>query len=244
MTVAVVSGAGSGIGAAVCRRLAAEPGTVVVCTDLDGAAADRTAAALPEAVARELDVTDEAAVTRVVDEVAGELGRIDVAVTAAGIERHGLGHELAVETFRSIHEVNVLGSLHLARATARHMLESGTGGRVVLVGSINAQVALAGQAAYASSKGAVLQLGRALAVDWAQHGITVNVVAPGITDTPMSAASLADPERAALLLGRVPLGRPADPKEVAEAIAFLASPGASYITGAMLPVDGGWLAHA
>jgi NAD(P)-dependent dehydrogenase (short-subunit alcohol dehydrogenase family) len=145
--------------------------------------------------------------------------------------------------FRRIHDVNVLGSLHLAGSAARAMLPGGNGGRIVLIGSINSQVALPGQAAYASSKGAVLMLGRALAVDWAGDGITVNVVGPGVTDTPMSAASLADPVRSRRLLDRIPMARPAQPSEIAAAVTFLASPAASYITGAYLPVDGGWLAN-
>jgi NAD(P)-dependent dehydrogenase (short-subunit alcohol dehydrogenase family) len=116
------------------------------------------------------------------------------------------------------------------------------GGRIVLIGSINSQVSLPGQVAYATSKGAVLMLGRSLAVDFAPDAITVNVVGPGITDTPMSAVSLADAERSRRILERVPLGRAADPAEIAAAVRFLASPDASYVTGAYLPVDGGWLA--
>ncbi|MBA2530315.1 MAG: SDR family oxidoreductase, partial [Euzebyales bacterium] len=97
--------------------------------------------------------------------------------------------------------------------------------------------------AYAASKGGVLLLGRALAVDWAPHGITVNVVGPGVTDTPMSARSLADPDRRDALLARIPLGRPADAADVAGVIAFLVSPQAAYMTGAFVAVDGGWLAR-
>jgi NAD(P)-dependent dehydrogenase (short-subunit alcohol dehydrogenase family) len=122
------------------------------------------------------------------------------------------------------------------------MMEQGDGGRIVLIGSINSQMALAGAAAYCASKGGVLMLGRALAVDWAPHGINVNVVGPGVTDTPMSAASLADSERSERFLGRIPFGRAADPAEIADVVTYLTSPGASYITGAFVPVDGGWLA--
>jgi NAD(P)-dependent dehydrogenase (short-subunit alcohol dehydrogenase family) len=178
-----------------------------------------------------------------VDATVQRWGQVDIAVACAGIEVHGLGHELDLEVFRRIHDVNVTGSLHLARSGARAMRARGQGGRIVLIGSINSQVALPGQAAYASSKGAVLLLGRALAVDWAPDGITVNVVGPGVTDTPMSAASLADPARSRRLLDRIPMGRAAQPAEIAAVVAFLASPAASYVTGAFVPVDGGWLAH-
>ena len=130
----------------------------------------------------------------------------------------------------------------MARAAAAAMQDGGHGGAIVLVGSINSQVALPGSTAYASSKGGVLMLGRALAVDLAPLGIRVNVLGPGVTDTPMSAASLADPERRRTLMGRTPLGRPADPREIAAVAAFLTSEEAGYLTGAFVPVDGGWLA--
>ena len=239
--VAVVSGAGSGIGHAVAVALAAQ-GVRVGCLDLDEAAASAAADALPGAIPLVADVRDTAAVDRAVDELAQHAGRVDVAVACAGIEQHGTGHDLDLAVYQRIQDVNVLGSLNLARAAARRMVEGGRGGRIVLIGSINSQVSLPGQVAYATSKGAVLMLGRSLAVDFAADAITVNVIGPGITDTPMSAVSLADPERSRRILERVPLGRAADPSEIAAAVAFLASPEASYITGAYLPVDGGWLA--
>jgi len=139
-------------------------------------------------------------------------------------------------------EVNLTGSFLTAREAARAMTGNGHGGTIVLIGSINSKVVLPGTAAYASSKGGVLLLGQALAVDFARHGIRVNVVGPGVTDTPMSADSLANPERRAMLMARTPLNRPADPDEIAKAVAFLTSDESSFVTGAFLPVDGGWLA--
>lgn len=241
MTVSLVTGAGSGIGAAVAAALAGR-GDTVVCADLDGEAAQRVAAGLEGASAQQLDVRDAAATDAAVAEVLVRNGRLDVAVACAGIELTGPAHELDPAVFARVMDVNLHGSFLTATAAARAMIDRGEGGRIVLIGSVNSTVALPSQAAYVASKGGVLLLGRALAVDWAPYGITVNVVGPGITDTPLSAASLGDPERRAWLLAKVPLGRPAAPSEIASVVAFLSSDGASYMTGAYVPVDGGWLA--
>ena len=241
MTVSLVTGAGSGIGAAVAEALAAR-GDRVVCADLDGEAAKRVADGLEGASALRLDVRDATATDAAGAEVLEREGRLDVAVACAGIELVGPAHELDPAVFAKVVDVNLNGSFLTATAAARAMIGRGGGGRIVLIGSVNSTVALPAQAAYVASKGGVLLLGRALAVDWAPYGITVNVVGPGITDTPLSAASLGDPERRAWLLAKVPLGRPAAPSEIASVVAFLTSDGASYMTGAYVPVDGGWLA--
>lgn len=239
--VTVVTGAGSGIGAATAAVLAERGGTVV-CADIDEAAARRTAASLPAAVAVRADVRSAPDCEAMVAVATGFRGGLDALVACAGVEEQAVGHQLDEAVFDRTIAVNLRGSFLAARAAARAMIDSGRSGSIVLIGSINSQVALAGQAAYAASKGGVLMLGRALAVDWARYGITVNVVGPGVVDTPMSAASLADPDRRELLLRRVPLGRPAEASEVAEVIAFLVSAAARYVTGAYVPVDGGWLA--
>jgi NAD(P)-dependent dehydrogenase (short-subunit alcohol dehydrogenase family) len=241
VTVAVVTGAASGIGAATARLLAAR-GWQVVCGDLDRAGAEHVAEGLPGAMAVGVDVREESATDALMAAAMDRFGRIDAAVAAAGIEQGGPAEDLDREVFARVLDVNLTGSFLTARAAARHMLAGG-GGRIVLIGSVNSQVALAGQAAYAASKGGVLQLGRALAVDWGPRGVCVNVVGPGVTDTPMSAASLADPRRGPWLLSKIPLGRAAAPDEIAEVIAFLASDAARYVNGAYVPVDGGWLAQ-
>ncbi|CAN5356827.1 SDR family oxidoreductase [soil metagenome] len=241
MTTAVVTGAGSGIGAATAAVLARERMSVV-CADLDLAAAERVAAALPVAAAVEVDVRDESACERMAATALERFGSVDVLVACAGIEEQGQGDALALASFERVVGVNLTGSFLSARAAARVMIAQGRGGRIVLIGSINSTIALPGQAAYAASKGGVLMLGRALAVDWAAHDIGVNIVGPGVTDTPMSAASLADPERRERLLSHVPLRRAARPDEIAEVIAFLAGGRSSYMTGSFVPVDGGWLA--
>ncbi|WP_454050340.1 SDR family NAD(P)-dependent oxidoreductase [Cellulomonas sp. Marseille-Q8402] len=238
--VALVTGAGAGIGAAVARRLAAR-GDRVVCVDRDAGAAESVAREV-DGLAVAADVTAAGVGDDLVARAVQRYGRLDAVVTSAGIERTGPASSLPTDTVRESLAVNVLGSYDVATAAGRRFQAQGDGGRVVLVGSVNSLRALPGQAAYATSKGAVLMLARALAVDWALDGITVNVVAPGVTDTAMSAGSLGDPARRDALLSRVPMRRPARPEDVAEAVAFLSAPETGYVTGICLPVDGGWLA--
>ena len=241
MAVALVTGAGSGIGAAVARRLAGR-GDRVVCADVDGERAEEVAAGIEESLAVAADVTDEQQCEAMVEAALERFGDLDIAVTCAGIEKGGDSLEFDVATFRRVVEVNLTGSFLTAREAARAMVGKGHGGTIVLIGSINSKVVLPGTAAYASSKGGVLLLGQALAVDFARHGIRVNIVGPGVTDTPMSADSLANAERRAMLMARTPLNRPAHPDEIAKAVAFLTSDESSFMTGAFIPVDGGWLA--
>ena len=239
--ICIVTGAGSGIGRATARSLAAR-GDTVVCADLSLVAATETAAALTGAFARELDVRDPAACNALVDALLGSHGAVDVLVASAGIELGGPAHELSDDAWLRTLDVNLNGVFWSARAAGQAMVKAGNGGRIVLIGSINSTIALGGQAAYCASKGGVLMLGKALAVDWATYGITVNVIGPGVVDTPMSAASLGDDDRRSMLMQRTPLGRPASPDDVAALVAFLTSDSASYITGAYIPIDGGWLA--
>ena len=226
MTVAVVTGAGSGIGRAVAIALGAR-GDTVVCADLDErSAAETTSAAGPSAASCRVDVTDASACDELIGTVVADHRRVDVLVTCAGIELAGPAEDLSDDAWRRVIDVNLSGTFWCARAAGRAMIAGGNGGRIALIGSINSRIALAGQAAYCSSKGGVAMLGAALAVDWAHHGITVNTVGPGVVDTPMSASSLADPDRRAMLMGRTPLRRPAAPGEIAAVVAFLTSPDA------------------
>ena len=241
MTVSLVTGAGSGIGAATAAALAAR-GDNVVCADVDAEVAGRTARSLERASAVELDVRSADGCEAAVALTLSCYGRLDAAVACAGIQLGAPAHELDPADFQRVLDVNLTGVFLTARAAGRAMIEAGAGGSIVLVGSVNSAVALPGQAAYAASKGGVLLLGRALAVDWAPHGINVNVVGPGVTRTAMNAEFLADPAQSEPLLVRIPLGRPASPEEIAAVIAFLTSGAAGYMTGAYVPVDGGWLA--
>jgi NAD(P)-dependent dehydrogenase (short-subunit alcohol dehydrogenase family) len=241
MAVAIVTGAGSGIGAATAQALN-DRGDSVVCADVVLAAAERTAAGLTNGMAVEVDVSVGASCDHMVDSAMRKFGRVDSIVTCAGVEKHGAGHEFSEEDFERIIDVNLKGTWLSARSAARAMINAGHGGTVVMIGSINSMVGNPGASAYCASKGGVLMLGRTLALDWAPFGIRVNIVGPGVVDTPMSALSLADPAKRAKMMEKTPLGRPAPPSEIASVIVFLTSDASSFMTGAYVPVDGGTLA--
>jgi meso-butanediol dehydrogenase/(S,S)-butanediol dehydrogenase/diacetyl reductase len=220
--VAVVTGGASGIGDA-CRRLLEASGATVHIVDRAGDSP--------------VDVTDRAAL----DRLAASLDRLDVLVNAAGVLTENRPvDELAPEDFRRNFEVNVLGTLNACQAFAA--LLRACRGAVVNVASQAALVSLPQQAAYTASKGAVAALTRSLAIDWAEHGVRVNAVAPGFTVTPMTEAFFENETFTRAATGRIPLGRLLRADEIAAAIVFLASPLASAITGVVLPVDGGWTA--
>ena len=241
MTVTIVTGAGSGIGAATARELARR-GDHVVCADVRLDAAQQTARDWNGALAVEVDVTSAASCDHMVEETMRGFGDVDSIVTCAGVERHGIGHEFSEDDFDRIIAVNLKGTWLSARSAVSAMIKAGHGGTVVMIGSINSIVGNRGASAYCASKGGVLMLGRTLALDWAPYGIRVNIVGPGVVDTPMSANSLADPQRRAWMMEKTPLGRPAPPEEIATVIAFLTSDASSFMTGAYVPVDGGTLA--
>jgi NAD(P)-dependent dehydrogenase (short-subunit alcohol dehydrogenase family) len=241
MAVAIVTGAGSGIGAATAKALS-DRGDKVVCADINLDAAKQTAGALRDAIAIDVDVTNAASCERMVREAIRRFGDVDSIVTCAGVEKHGLGHEFSEADFDWVIGVNLKGTWLSARSAVQAMIQAGHGGTVVMIGSINSVVGNPGASAYCASKGGVLMLGKTLALDWAPFGVRVNIVGPGVVDTPMSARSLADPEKRAKMMEKTPLGRPAPPSEIASVVAFLTSEASSFMTGAYVPVDGGALA--
>ena len=240
MPVALVTGASRGIGAACARALAAAGYDVGVGfgSDADGAAA--TAAAVEDAGTRAMvhraDVADEAAAGAMVEAVEEALGPLDAVVLNAGITRDGLAVRMGAEDWSAVIDTNLSGAFYTARPALRGMLRRRSGS-IVAVSSIVGLIGNAGQANYAASKAGMLGLVRALAREAGGRGVRVNAVAPGYIATDMTSA-LSEEQRSALLAS-TPLGRLGEPEDVAAAVAFLCSPEAAFITGAVLTVDGG-----
>jgi len=239
--IAVLTGGASGIGRASCARLAADGFTLAVADlDPDGA----KAAAGSSGLGRGVDVADAGAVDSFFAEVMTTFGRIDVLVNNAGISgspEATILHTTPVQEWDRVFGVNVRGAFLCARAALPVMISQG-GGHVITIASVAGQVAFPGRSAYTSSKGAALQLARSIAVDYATHGIRSNAVCPGMAETAMTKWRLDVPEMRAAMESRIPLGRVAQPDEVADVVALLASDRLAYLTGSALVVDGGYTA--
>lgn len=245
-STALVTGGGSGLGKAIALALA-EHGADVAITELPGKTdlAERTAAEIRahgrRAAVVALDVTDLRSIDALIPAVVSQLDRLDVLVNNAGlnIQRHAL--EVSEEDWDRVLDVNLKGLFFCSQAAGRHMVRSG-GGRIVNIASQMGLVGYWRRAAYCSSKAGVVNLTRVLAIEWAQHNITVNAIAPTFVLTPLTEPMFEDAEFKADVLSRIPLGRLADPDDVANAAVYLASPAAKMITGQTLAVDGGWTA--
>lgn len=236
--VAIVTGAASGIGRATALELASE-GARVVVADIDLPGAKAVAAEIRksgQAMAQRVDVTDAAQARAMAADVIKAFGRIDILVSNAGWDRAGPFIDSGEDLWDKVIAINYRGHLATTHAVLPSMIERGWG-RIVTVASDAGRVGSTGEVVYSGAKGAVIAFTKGLAREVARHGINVNCVAPGLTDTPFLAGM---PEKLmAAIIRTIPLGRVGRPAEVARAIAFFASPDADYITGQTLSVNGG-----
>jgi len=236
--VAIVTGAASGIGRATALQLASD-GAIVVVADIDLPGAEEVAAEIRksgQAMAQRVDVTDAAEARSMATETLKAFGRIDILVSNAGWDRAGPFIESDEDLWDKVIAINYRGHLATTHAVLPSMIERGWG-RIVTVASDAGRVGSTGEVVYSGAKGAVIAFTKGLAREVARHGINVNCVAPGLTDTPFLAGM---PEKLmAAIIRSIPLGRVGRPDEVARAIAFFASPDADYITGQTLSVNGG-----
>ena len=242
--VAVVTGAASGMGLAIARQLAAR-GNRVGLLDLHGEAALRAAQTLRETgatvIAAQADVTDRGTVDAALDKVRAELGPIQIMVTSAGLDAFERFPDITIESWERVLAVNLTGTFHCLQAALPDMLAA-RWGRMVTISSSSAQSGAPRMAHYVASKGGVIALTKALALELAPHGITVNNIPPGMIDTPMLRRAEADGNVANLekIAPRViPVGRAGTPEEIAATCGFLCSDEASFITGQVIGVNGG-----
>jgi len=245
--VAMVTGARRGMGRAHALALAGQ-GARVVITDIDLAACESVASEVRtaggEAACFKLDVSNKADVNKVFDQVMAKYGRLDILVNNAGIYQPKPFLEMTEEEWDRTVDINLKGEFLCAQRAAKEMLKN-KWGRIINIASIasgGVGVGIAGGAHYTSSKGGIIGMSETLAVELAPLGITVNVIGPGAIDTPMVGAANLPKEAMDAMLAGVPMKRMGKPEEVSAAVVFLASDEASYITGATLYVDGGWLA--
>ncbi len=235
--IALVTGASRGIGAAIADLLAAQGATVIgTATSASGAAAIGERLAAHGGHGRELDVTDPAAVEALVESIAKEFGPVSVLVNNAGITRDNLLMRMKDEDWQAILDTNLSSVYRTSKAVLRGMMKARKG-RIVNIASVIGVTGNAGQANYAAAKAGIIGFSKSLAKEIGSRGITVNVVAPGFIDTDMTRGLPEDAKTA--MLGQIALGRLGSPEDIAQAVAFLAGPTATYITGETLHVNGG-----
>lgn len=234
---ALITGSSQGIGFALAEGLAAA-GAQVVLNGRDAGKLADAGARLPGSQTLAFDATDHAAVRDAVDGFEASVGTIDILVNNAGMQHRGPLENFPPEAFERLLQTNIASVFHVGQAVARHMIGRGRG-RIINIASVQTALARPGIAPYTATKGAVGNLTKGMATDWARHGLQCNAIAPGYFDTPLNAALVADPAFTAWLEKRTPAGRWGNVEELQGACIFLASDAASFVNGHILYVDGG-----
>ena len=239
---AFVTGASYGVGAASALALARDGFDIALSATRAENLAD-TVRRLSDLGVRTLplalDLRSETGIAQAMAQILEAFGGLDVLVNNAGANLRKLAVEVTAEEWREVMEVNLTGTFLLTRQFGRHLIDSGRGGAIVSIASTHGLIGAPERSTYGITKGAVIQMTRMLAIEWAAHGIRVNAVAPGRLDTASPSRAGADPKYMAAMLERIPLHRLATAEEVAGAVAYLASPQAQSITGQVLVLDGG-----
>jgi gluconate 5-dehydrogenase len=234
---ALVTGSTQGIGFALAKGLAAA-GAMVVLNGRDAGRLAVAAEAIPGVATLAFDATDHHAVRAAVDGFEADVGPIDILVNNAGMQHRAPLQDFPPEAFERLLQTNIASVFHVGQAVARHMIGRGRG-RIINIASVQTALARPGIAPYTATKGAVGNLTKGMATDWARHGLNCNAIAPGYFDTPLNAALVADPAFSAWLEKRTPAGRWGQVGELVGACIFLASDAASFVNGHVLYVDGG-----
>lgn len=234
---ALVTGSSQGIGFALAQGLAAA-GAQIVLNGRDAGKLAEAAARIPGAATLAFDATDHDAVRNAVDGFEAEVGPIDILVNNAGMQYRTPLEDFPAEAFERLLQTNVASVFHVGQAVARHMIGRGRG-KIINIASVQTALARPGIAPYTATKGAVGNLTKGMATDWAKHGLQCNAIAPGYFDTPLNAALVADPTFSAWLEKRTPAGRWGKVEELVGACIFLSSDASSFVNGHILYVDGG-----